>query len=67
MPKRKEDPIRETQTFYYPNAIVRVHFPDISAEEHERRMKRIRDAAAELLKETMKNEARKQQEKATQN
>jgi hypothetical protein len=39
------------QTFIYPNAIVRVHFPDISDEENERRMKKIYKSAAELLKE----------------
>lgn len=41
----------EIQTFIYPNAIVRVHFPNISDEENERRMKKIYKAAAELLKE----------------
>lgn len=41
----------EIKTFVYPNMIVRVHFPDISNEENERRMKRIHDAAAALLKE----------------
>lgn len=41
----------EVRTFTYPNMTVRVHFPDISDEENERRMQRIRIAATELLKE----------------
>lgn len=45
----------EIKTFVYPNMIVRVHFPDISNEENERRMKRIHDAAAALLKEGIRN------------
>lgn len=40
-----------TKTFTYPNAIVRVHFADISDEENERRMKIIKKAAMELLKD----------------
>ena len=45
---------REVKTFTYPNAIVRVHFPDLSDEENNKRMKKIQKAAAELLKETLK-------------
>ena len=44
----------EIKTFTYPNAIVRVHFPDLSDEENNKRMKKIHKAAAELLKETRK-------------
>lgn len=44
----------EIRTFTYPNAIVRVHFPDLSDEEQNRRMKKIRKAAMELLKEVKK-------------
>ena len=40
----------ETKTFTYPNAIVRVHFPDLSDEENKKRMKQIHKAATELLK-----------------
>ncbi len=46
----------QMKTFTYPNAVVRVHFPDLSTEEHNRRMKRIHKAAEELLKEKIKNE-----------
>jgi hypothetical protein len=41
----------EILTFNYPNMVVRVHQPDISEEEHKRRMKQIYKAAEELLKE----------------
>lgn len=44
---------RETKTFTYPNAIVRVHFPDLSDEEQKKRMKKIHKAAEELLKDEM--------------
>lgn len=44
------DAYKETKIFEYPNAIVRVHIPDISQEERERRMKSVCEAAAELLK-----------------
>lgn len=47
---------RETKTFEYSNAIVTVHFPDITAEERKRRMKLLRIAAEDLLKERIKNE-----------
>lgn len=49
---------RESKVFTYPNAIVRVHFPDLTAEEHNRRMKTIRKAAEDLLKETVKHETK---------
>ena len=51
---KKKDIYKETQVFYYDNMIVRVHFPDITPEENERRMERINQAAAELLKEVYK-------------
>ena len=41
----------ETKVFTYPNAIVRVHFPDLTDEEQNRKMKQLHKAAAELLKE----------------
>lgn len=42
---------KEVRTFTYPNAIVRVHFPDLTEEENKRRMKRLYQAAVEVLKE----------------
>lgn len=44
-----------TKTFTYPNAVIEVHFADITDEENKRRMKKIHTAAAELLKEKIKN------------
>ena len=48
--------IRETRTFNYPNMIVRVHFPDISDEENERRMKKLRKSAIAVMKEVIKRQ-----------
>lgn len=45
-----KDTYKETKVFTYPNMTVRVHIPDITAEERERRMKAIHKAAANLLK-----------------
>lgn len=42
---------REVQTFTYPNMVVRVHYPDLTEDENKRRMKRLHQAAAEILKE----------------
>ncbi len=47
--------VKETQTFYFDNAIVRVHRPCLTEEERARRMKEIQRAAEKLLLETMKN------------
>lgn len=46
--------IRATRTFTYPNMTIRVHFPDITDEERERRMNIIRHAACRVLQEAMK-------------
>ena len=48
---RSQDVYKEVKVFEYPNMIVRVHIPDISDEENERRMKAVRKAAEALLKE----------------
>lgn len=50
---------RETITFTYPNAIVRVHFPDLTEEEHKKRTKQIYKAAEALLKEAAKHEIKR--------
>ena len=52
--KQSQDVYKEVRVFEYPNMIVRVHIPDISDEENERRMKRVRKAAEALLKEASK-------------
>lgn len=48
---------RET-VIKYPNATVRVHRPDLSDEERERRMAEIKRSAENLLREVIKNELR---------
>lgn len=47
----KENAVKE---FIYPNAVVRVHHPDITKEERDRRMKQIYKAAEDVLKEKEK-------------
>lgn len=44
------DTYKEVKTFTYPNMTVRVHIPDLTEEERNRRMQKIHTAAAELLK-----------------
>lgn len=41
---------KETRVFTYPNAIVKVHIPDLDDDERKRRLKKIQTAAIELLK-----------------
>ena len=43
------DTYKEVKTYEFPNMVVRVHIPDITTEERNKRMKRIHDAAAQLL------------------
>ena len=45
----KTDTYKEVRVFEYPGMIARVYIPDLTPEEHERRMKAIAQAAAELL------------------
>lgn len=45
------DTYKEIKTFEYPNMTVRVHVPDLSEEERQRRLKAIQRAVVELLKE----------------
>ena len=51
---KSQDVYSEVKVFEYPNAIVRVHIPDISDEENERRIKAVRKAAEAVLKEVHK-------------
>jgi hypothetical protein len=53
--RKCNDTYKEVRTFTFPNCTARVYFPDISDEERQRRMKRIEQAAANLLKGTLKN------------
>lgn len=45
---------KETKVFNFPGMVARVHIPDLTAEERERRMKAIKRAAAELLKNNIR-------------
>ena len=47
----RNDTYKETKVFRYPNAVVRVHIPDITEEERERRMQDIHKAVGYLMKE----------------
>lgn len=44
------DTYKEVKVIQFPGMIAKIHIPDITPEERDRRMKRIREAAANLLK-----------------
>lgn len=44
------DTYKETKVFEFPGMIARVHIPDLTPEERNRRMKTIHNAAENLLK-----------------
>ncbi len=56
---KNQDSYKEVRTFTYPNAIVRVHIPDLTPEENERRMKAVRKATVDLMKEVIRLERSK--------
>lgn len=43
-----------TNTFTYPNAIIRVYRPDLAEDERTKRMKAIHNATIKILKEVVK-------------
>lgn len=45
-----KDTYKEVKVIEFPGMIARVHIPDITPEERERRMKAVYNAAANLLK-----------------
>ena len=45
----KSDTYKEVRTFNFSNMTIRVHIPDITTDERQRRMQRIHNAAASLL------------------
>lgn len=47
------------KTIEYPNCIIRVHRPVLTEEERTRRMQKIHDAAADLLKDVYAKRERK--------
>lgn len=48
----------QCRVFEYPNAIVRVHIPDLAPEEREKRMREIKRSAEILLKGVLANDAK---------
>ena len=44
-----EDTYSRIETYKFPDATVRVHFPDLTEEERRRRQKNLHDAAAAIL------------------
>lgn len=46
---KQSDTYKEVKTLHYENAVVRVHIPELTAEERERRKKEICKAAGRLL------------------
>ena len=57
-----QDTYKEVRVFHYPNMVVRVHIPDLTEEENARRRKIAEKAAADLLKEVMINERKRENE-----
>lgn len=49
----------QSRVYEYPNATVRVHFPDIADSENERRLQQIKRSAERLLREVIKAEETK--------
>lgn len=47
---QSQDTYKEVRVFEYPNAIVRVHIPDLAEDERNRRMKEVQRAAQQILK-----------------
>lgn len=47
---QSQDSYKEVKTFTYPNAIVRVHIPDLAEDERSRRMKEVQRAAQQILR-----------------
>ena len=54
--RKCQDTYKEVRVFEYPGWIIRVHIPDISDEENERRMVLVKKAATDLLREVIKRE-----------
>ena len=46
----------QSRVFEYPNATVRVHFPDLAESEREKRLKEIKFSAELVLKALLKSE-----------
>lgn len=51
---RCKDTYSRVETVHFPNAVVRVHIPDLTPEERKRREDQVRKAAIALLLEAEK-------------
>lgn len=51
----REDTYKEVRTFRYGANVARVHIPDLTDEERERRMREIARLAGELLADKVKS------------
>ncbi len=51
---RQQDTYKEVRTFEFGENVVRVHIPDITSAERERRLKEIGRLAGEMLMEERK-------------
>ena len=59
------DTYKEIRTFNINNAVVRVHIPDLTADERSRRIEKIKDAAANMMKGIEKEKCKKDAESKT--
>ena len=48
----------QCRVFQYPNATVRVHFPDLAESEREKRLNEIKRSAEILLRGVIRNETK---------
>jgi hypothetical protein len=44
-----KDTYKEVRVFQYENAVVRVHIPDLTSDEKNRRMKEVEKSAVQVL------------------
>lgn len=57
-----QDTYKEVKTFISPNCIVRVHIPDLTEEERERRMNNLKKVTANFMKAVIKAENERKKE-----
>lgn len=61
------DVYKEIRTFTFDNAVIRVHIPDLTAEERSRRIDKIKNAAENMMKgmEKCRKDAESKESKTT--
>ena len=57
---KNRDKYKEVRVFKYPDATVRVHIPELTDEEREKRLNALKRSAETLLREVLRNEDKKQ-------